>query len=684
MVVSNLVRSVSYPELKSKFPDDHDMDMDVFQLEINGMEVMVNIGKPKNTFVEQGITYFPIYLIKHDDTLVQIGVYEISTTLTNEITEDIMANNDPLLYTFATTSQIEAWRKVPVLDNPPPKSSSFSSSSTSSSKSLSSTPKSFKKSSKKSSKSKSSNNAFSSIPFIRKDLFQMSSNATAVTSWKEETSKKAKHYRDKYHETKEDNWVQKLMKNPFYTIEDNEGGGDCFFATIRDAFRTVGQTTTVAQLRAKVADQLRPEDYRDYQERYDMFLKEINETRAKSIELKKEYDQYKERMTAVMNREQQLIIYNQAQALKRQFDRLKEENAFAKENIADVVFMKHLKSMEDLKRMVRTPEFWADARTLNQVEQMLNVKLILLSSKHYRQGDMNGVLLCGTDVDPAIVSRGEFRPEAYIMMEYTGNHYKLVKYKKRGVFTFAELPYDIRRMIADKCMERNSGVFSYIPEFQAFHGISGGSSSSSYSLEELGEAKIMNLYDDHVVFQCYNNSAENFPPGKGMGEKVPVSMLSSFSRLAKIPNWRKKLSNQWVQPFAADNHRWASVEHYYQASKFKKNNPDFMLSFTLDSGTELSKNPAMAKGAGGKTGEYQGERIRPKTVTIDPDFFESRMKKETRLAQEAKFTQNQDLKELLLETKNAKITFHRRGQPDEVQDGLMMLRRKLTLDIEPK
>jgi hypothetical protein len=57
-------------------------------------------------------------------------------------------------------------------------------------------------------------------------------------------------------------------------------------------------------------------------------------------------------------------------------------------------------------------------------------------------------------------------------------------------------------------------------------------------------------------------------PGKSQGEKIPDAEIKNFLALNKIPNWRKKLSNDWVEPFIYDNHKWASVSHLFEASKY--------------------------------------------------------------------------------------------------------------------
>ena len=76
--------------------------------------------------------------------------------------------------------------------------------------------------------------------------------------------------------------------------------------------------------------------------------------------------------------------------------------------------------------------------------------------------------MCGQLNDEILQSKGVFVPEFYIMAEYNGYHYKLISYKKKMIFKFKEIPYDIKNLIITECVKKNAGPFAIIPDVQEF------------------------------------------------------------------------------------------------------------------------------------------------------------------------------------------------------------------------
>jgi len=668
MVLSKLDSDVSYPELKSVDSEDLKMEANLYQLEIKDIDIIIAVGNAKNTYEDKNILYFPIYLVKHNNKVIQIGVYEIKSSdylsyLDKYNNLDIEKMEEPLIYSFVTKDFLNKMRLKP--DMPLHKIDKEDGEVTESEQEDEDGDEEDVKLVEE-----------YDLPEERKDIFVKIKGVPIPPLLKEETQKEAKDIREKYHPSSKDTWLDKFMKNKNYSIVDNEGGGDCLFATIRDAFSSIAQQTSTNKIRKKLSDEATEQIFEGYKEHYDMYNASLIREANRIKELENEYTQIKQRFADIIDRDEQKTLIAHGKEVKAEHDRLVEEKKVTTAMLKEYKFMKNVDNLEQFKKVIRHCDFWADTWAISTLERILNIKFILLSSESYKSGDEKNVLQCGQLNDAVLEQRGIFKPEFYIIVEYTGMHYKLVGYKKKMIFKFSEIPYDIKKLVYEKCMEKNAGPFSIIPDFQKFKASQKKTTMKEAVYEDLTESKLRGLYSDEIVFQFYSKSLDKLP-GKGSGEKMPNDRLIEYSALASIPQWRKKLSNFWVQPFTLDNHRWASVEHYYQGSKFKKTHPEFYLSFSLDSGTELSKDPSMAKAAGGKTGKYKGELIRPHEVTADSDFFGKRQKKEMYAAQYAKFTQNEDLKKMLLDTGDAKLTHFIRGSEPIVFDELMLIRDKI-------
>ena len=677
MVVSKLDNSISYPELKKVDMSDLLTEASLYKVEIKGIPIIMTIGNSKDTFIEKNIIYYPIYLVKSNNKVIQIGVYELfATDLSNYVDEEgkieVEKLREPLIYIFANHDMLtknryrpnieEEENKKEIKENEPKEDVEDSPDLEGKEKGELYEPE----------------RDLVKIPKIRDDVFTVLPGIDIPSALMDETKEEADALKNKYKENEKSEWINKFMHNNKYFIVDNEGGGDCFFNTIRDAFSQIGQQTTSGKLRKKISREVTPDLFHGYKEQY----LNIQQTMAKNNqdikELEVEYNKFKQLYMNTLEREKKKEYIDIAKKIKAQWDEKGREQKLSKELFKDFAIMKNINTLDEFKKLIQSCEFWADTWAISTIERLLNIKLILLSSEAYRSGDTANVLLCGQLNDEILESRGEFNPEYYIMVEYKGDHYKLIGYKKKTIFNFKEIPHDIKKMIIDKCMEKNSGVFSLIPDFMRLKRLT--TNDNEYpDMHELSDAKIRNLYNDNIVFQYYSKSSEK-PPGKGSGEKIIKEDIPRFSNLHAIKNWRRKLDNSWIQdnePFELVNNRWNSVTHYYQASKFKENNPDYYSSFTAGSGSALSKNVDLAKAAGSTNGKHNGKIIRPKEITIDPTFYGKRKDKVLEEALYAKFSQIPEMKYLLLETKDALLHHYKKGSKPIINEQLMLIREKL-------
>ena len=670
MVLSKLNSDISYPELKSVNSDDLKKEANLYQLEILDIDVIIAVGNIKNTFEDKNVLYAPIYLVKNNNKVIQIGVYELEATnyisyLDEYNNLDIEKINNPLIYKFVTSEMLNRLRMQPnsplrkileegeIEEDDEPKNEF-----------------------RKEDEDEELYEKYE-IPDNRKDIFILTKGIHLPPLLKEETKKIDKEMKDDYKLEPSDSWIQKFMKNKNYSITDNEGSGDCLFATIRDAFSSIGQQTSVQKLRTKLSNEATDKIFESYKEHYDTFNNTVLEDTNKIKELSAEYIILQTKFSNTFDRNEKKQISEGAKKVKAQHDKLVEEKKITLKILKEYKFMKGVDSLEKFKKIIKTCDFWAETWAISTLERILNIKIIILSSETYRSGDVKNILQCGQLNDDILYTSGIFKPEFYIIVDHTGSHYMLIGYNSKLILKFKEIPYQIKKMVSDKCMERNAGPYDLIPDFQKFKASQKKTIIQEARFDDLSESKLRGLYDDEIQFVFYSKSNDKPLPGKGSGEKIPNELLNDFKELAIIPSWRKKLDNFWISPFTLDNHKWSSVEHYYQGSKFKKMHSDFYLSFSIDSGTDISKDPVLAKAAGGKTGKLKSELLRPVEVDIDPDFYGKRYKQELFAAQYAKFTQNEELKHLLLVTNNAKLTHYVRSSPAEICDNLMLIRDKI-------
>lgn len=86
---------------------------------------------------------------------------------------------------------------------------------------------------------------------------------------------------------------------------------------------------------------------------------------------------------------------------------------------------------------------------------------------------------------------------------------------------------------------------------------------------------------------CYYSKSRNVDAGKGKNEFV--NDYSNYEELNKIDNWRRILSNFYVEPFTYEDKTFNSVEHAFQSYKIALVDEIKAGFFTLESGHPIGQ-----------------------------------------------------------------------------------------------
>jgi predicted NAD-dependent protein-ADP-ribosyltransferase YbiA (DUF1768 family) len=707
MVVSQIVDTLQYSENKNIEKYDNDNEVSLYKIKLYDTNVLIALGKQNNKYKKYDIIYAPVYLVLDEkDNIFQIGVYEFLNSekkkyLDDEGDIDITLLEGPLLYKYVTGNFIKnIMENVELIED------------------IDET--------KEDETKEEVEEKFNDIELKRLDDDDDDDRIM-------ETDKNIRKIQNNYTYNSTDNWINKYLKNSKFKIKNNEGGGDCLFATIRDAFNSIGISISVNQLRNKLANNIPDKTYETYKENYDLLINQLNKSKEnlnnisvkgksisklyldlkkllKSKEYKKD-DKYQEKK----------IKLKEVKKYKTELETLQKNKAEELKDIEntetiliDFEFMKNIDSISKFREYVKTSNYWADSAAISLLEEIYNFKIIILESNNYHNGDYSKILQCGDMTSNTIEKKGFFKPYYYIAVEHSGDqnntHYQLICYGNKSIYRFHDIPYNIREMVKNACMtSKGKSLYNYIPKFRKYIGKpmnikDEDKEDKKEEKEEKDEDKEdkkddenieepelspsplkydNELYNNDIVFQFYSKSRDK-KPGKGSGEKIPDNLIDNFKELNKIKDWRKMLSNFYIAPFTLDTHnkeilKWSSVEHYYQANKYKTT-PKLYYLFTMNSDSELSKDAKLAQKAGrkGKTADKYRKELGFDSPPLDTTFFKNKNnEKIMENAQRAKYKQNKPLSNMLKLTNNAKLAHYSRGKEPIVFYDTMRIRKEL-------
>ena len=694
-------RNMYYEENRNLEEEDVGYDSPIYNVTLYDKHFLLTVGKERKLVTKKNSYYFPVYLMNRTHVQSQIGALEFESNkeskedrlkpyLDSSGDLDLNRLGDIIFYSFA---DYDFFHNITV-DITPVILSEMETEYAN--KTLESLEESDVEGEYVGSTAfeldesdiKKSSAIAKSEKVLKEGVFDIDRSVKSPATLSEETKEDSISTKKEYRERKGQAWVESYMKNNHFDIVETDDNGDCLFDTIRIAYEQIGYKTTIGKLRAIVAKEATEDMFIEYRELYQGALGEKADIEKEMRRLVTVNKELKKRLKSISpsDKDKRKQIIKDANEISEKYKDLKETQADNLTLLGEFSFMSKVENLEQLREYIQHPSFWADSWAISVLERELNMKLIIFSESSYNDDDQNNVLQC--NMANLSNSSDSFSPDFYIFTTYSGNHYRLITYKNKRIFKYSEIPYDVKIMVVIKCMEGNSGIFNKIQEFRNFKSKLGVSEDDEYEEEDTSTSSSTShvQLDEDTVFAFYNKSSGTAKPGKGANEKISQSKTRDYTELGlkKFSDWRRKLDDDYSNVFTVDNMKWKTVEHYYQGAKFKKHNPHFYKLFSLDSDNEIAKDVDIAKAAGSLKGTYKKGKtvvpLRPADIKIDPDFYGTRKTDEREKALYSKFSQNEDLKAIIIATRNAVLKKHVPKSKAETDHLLMKVRKQIQIE----
>ena len=107
MVSSKINKTIKYNKGKRSKEFDIGYDGPIYLINLYNHDINITIGRPNKKYIDDGVIYHNVYLIRSEDVFDLVGIYEYKKEDFNVILDDTVPFGDYNIYLLITILYIE-------------------------------------------------------------------------------------------------------------------------------------------------------------------------------------------------------------------------------------------------------------------------------------------------------------------------------------------------------------------------------------------------------------------------------------------------------------------------------------------------------------------------------------------------------------------------------------------------